>query len=302
MIRRLKKSLLHNYDLYLMSIPGLVYLIMFRYVPIIGAQIAFKKFIPTKGIWGSSWIGFTHFEKFFNSYQFERLLSNTLILSLLQMVISFPIPIILAVMLNQLTSQRYKKIVQTTIYAPYFISTVVIVAMLQAFFSVNSGLVNNVFAMFGKARVDYLSDPSAFRTMYIGSGIWQTAGYNSIIYLAALTSIDPTLHEAATVDGASKLQRMLHIELPSILPTAIIMLILAVGRTMSIGFEKAFLMQNARNLVVSEIISTYVYKVGLQQIQYDYATAIDLFNSIINLILICAVNHISGRVSDTSLW
>ncbi|MDL2318138.1 ABC transporter permease subunit [Eubacteriales bacterium OttesenSCG-928-A19] len=299
---RFASRILRNYELYIMTLPGLLYLIVFRYVPIAGVQIAFKKFSAVKGIWGSPWIGFAHFEKFFNSYQFERVLTNTVLLSVLQQLISFPIPILLALMLNQLTRPRYKKFVQTTLYAPHFISTVVVVSMLHVFFSIGNGLVNNLLAMMGFERIDFLADPGKFRMMYILSGIWQSMGYNSIIYLAALTSISPDLYEAATVDGATKMQKIINIEIPSILPTAIIMLILAVGRMMSIGFEKAFLMQNARNLATSEIISTYVYKVGLQQIQYDYATAIDLFNGIINLVLICTVNFIAGRVSNVSLW
>ncbi len=297
-----RARILRNYELYIMILPGLIYLIMFRYIPIAGVQLAFKKFNAIKGIWGSPWIGFQHFEKFFNSYQFERVLTNTVLLSVLQLLLSFPIPILLALMMNQLTRQRYKKFVQTTLYAPHFISTVVVVGMLHVFFAINSGLVNSLIAALGYNRVDFLADPSKFRGLYIFSGIWQSMGYNSIIYLAALAGISPDLYEAATVDGATKFQRVLHIEIPGILPTAIIMLILATGRMMSIGFEKAYLMQNARNLATSEIISTYVYKVGLQQIQYDYATAIDLFNGVINLVLICTVNYVANRAGDVSLW
>ena len=297
-----RTRIFRNYELYIMALPGLVYLILFRYVPMAGVQLAFKKFNAVRGIWGSPWIGWTHFEKFFNSYQFLRVLTNTLMLSVLQLLLSFPVPILLALMLNQLNRQRYKKFVQTTLYAPHFISTVVVVGMLHVFFSIGNGLVNNLLAMLGFERVNFLADPGAFRPMYILSGIWQSMGYNSIIYLAALTSISPDLYEAATVDGATKLQKVLHIEIPSILPTVVIMLILSVGRMMSVGFEKAFLMQNARNLPMSEIISTYVYKVGLQQIQYDYATAIDLFNGVINLLLICSVNFLAGRISNVSLW
>jgi putative aldouronate transport system permease protein len=285
-----------------MSLPGIVYLVLFRYIPIAGAQLAFKKFIARAGIWGSPWVGFQHFQKFFDSYQFSKLLGNTLILSVMQLVWSFPIPILLALMLNQMNNQRFRKVSQTILYAPYFISTVVLVGMLQVFFSVNIGIFNNMLAALGFARIEFLSDPSMFRPLYIFSGIWQSMGYNSIIYLAALTSVSPDLHEAAVVDGATKAQRILHIDLPSILPTVVIMLILSVGRMMTIGFEKAYLMQNARNLGTAEIISTFVYKIGIQQAQYEYATAIDLFNSIINLLLMTSVNYMARRVGETSLW
>jgi putative aldouronate transport system permease protein len=299
--------ILKNYQLYLLMLPGLIYLIVFRYFPMYGVQIAFKKFVPAAGIAGSEWVGFRHFVTFFNSYQFLRVLNNTIALSVLQLAISFPLPIVLALMLNQARWPRFKKVSQTVVYAPHFISTVVLVSMISVFFSLRTGLVNNVIAMLGGARIDFLAEPSYFRPLYILSGIWQSTGYGSVIFLAALANVSPDLHEAAVVDGASKLQRILHIDIPAIMPTAIILLIINTGRMMSIGFEKAFLMQNARNFSTSEIISTYVYKVGLLRVQYDYAASIDLFNSVINFLLIIMVNYIANRATEstfgeTSLW
>lgn len=299
--RRLRQ-ILRNYELYLFILPGLIHLILFRYAPMYGVQIAFKHFIPAVGVAGSPWVGFEHFERFFVSYQFQRVLVNTITLSVLQLLFSFPLPILLALMLNQTVSAKYKKFSQTVLYAPHFISTVVLVGMINVFFTQRNGLVNNVIEILGGARVDFLSNPDTFRPLYIGSGIWASMGYNSVIYLAALTNVSPDLHEAAIVDGATKFQRIRHIDIPSIMPTAIILLIMNTGRMMSIGFEKAFLMQNPRNFETSEIISTYVYKVGLQQVKYDYATAIDLFNSVVNLILICTVNFIASKTTETSLW
>lgn len=300
--KRKIRQILVNYELYLILLPGLVYLIVFRYLPIYGVQIAFKNFSPAKGILDSDWIGLEHFKTFLNSYQFIRVLRNTVVLSLLQLVISFPLPIIMALMLNQINRMSFKRISQTIIYAPHFISVVVLVGMINVFFSLNTGVVNNAIEFLGGERIIFLSEPEYFRPLYILSGVWQSTGYNSIIFLAALASISPDLNEAAVIDGANKLQRILHIDIPSIMPTAIILLIINTGRMMSIGFEKAFLMQNARNYSTSEIISTYVYKVGLQQVQYDYATSIDLFNSVINFLLIITVNYIANKTSETSLW
>mgnify|MGYP000844600057 CR=1 FL=1 len=296
--RRIKK----NYDLYILFIPVLLYFIIFQYGPMFGIQIAFKDFMASKGIWGSPWKGFQHFERFFSSYNFNIVVKNTLILSVLQIIFSFPLPILLALLLNELKNKKFKSLVQTATYAPYFISMVVLVGILNIFFSPTTGLVNTFIKMLGQDPIYFFGEPQWFRPLYILSGIWQSTGWQSIIYLAALSNIDVALHEAALVDGATKLQRIFYIDIPGIIPTAVILLILAAGRVMNIGFEKTFLMQTSLNLDVSEVISTYTYKVGLLNVQYSYATAIGLFNSVINLILITIVNAVSKKYGESSLW
>lgn len=295
-------SLKRNYELYLFLLPTLVYFLVFRYYPMYGVQIAFKNFNPVKGYLGSPWVGLQHFQRFFNSYQFMQLLKNTLGLSFLQLLITFPIPIILALLFNQVGNKKFKSIVQTVTYAPHFISIVVIVGMMNVFLSPSSGLINIILKFFGVKPVFFMALPELFKPIYIASDIWQSSGYNSVIYLAALAAVNPELYEASTVDGANKFQRMLHIDIPCLLPTMVTLLILNSGRIMSVGFEKAFLMQNPMNLEASEIISTYVYKVGLINAEYSFSTAVGLFNSVINLILLFTVNHISKRVSENSLW
>lgn len=287
----------------LMMLP-LIYLLVFKYYPMLGAQIAFKKYILTQGIWGSPWVGFRHFIRFFTSYQFTRVMGNTLGLAFYQLLAGFPIPILLALSLNYVGSKRYRKAAQMVTYAPHFISIVVMVGMLMQFLAPRAGFVNNVRALVGLERVDFLAQPGMFKTIFVFSGVWQNMGYSSIIYLAALAGIDPTLHEAAVVDGATKLQRMWHIDLPGILPTAVILLILAMGRIMDVGFQKVLLMQNALNLRTSEVIDTFVYKIGLtsETLNFSYPTAIGLFKSVIGLLLLVTVNRISKRVSDSSLW
>lgn len=310
----LKRTLMkigQNYELYIFLLPAVAYIIIFHYAPMYGVQIAFKEFIATKGIMGSPWIGFEHFERFFNSYQFWRVIKNTLGLSIYQLVAGFPLPIILALMLNSLTNKRYKKIVQTATYAPYFISTVVLVAMLQIFLSPRNGLVNVVIQLLGGESVHFIAKPELFKSLYVSSGIWQSTGWNAIIYIAALSGIDPELHTAAIVDGASRFKRILYIDLPGIMPTAIILLILNMGHIMSIGFEKVFLMQNDLNITSAEVISTYVYKVGLGlggtkstygMPNYGYSTAVNLFNSVINFALLIITNKISKKLTEISLW
>ena len=290
------------WELYLLFLPTFLYFTIFQYGPMYGIQLAFKNFNPLLGIWGSPWTGFVQFQRFFNSYQFGRLLWNTLSISIYGLVAQFPFPILLALLLNQLTRQKFKKLVQTVSYAPYFISTVVLVGMMFVFFSPNFGVVNNIIQYFGGEPIFFMARPDLFRHLYVWSGIWQSTGYNAIIYIAALSGINPELHEAAIVDGASKLRRIWHIDLPGITPTIVIMLILNMGRIMAVGFEKAFLMQTPLNLETSEVISTYVYKIGLLDAQYAFSTAVGLFNSVINLILIVTVNKIAKTVSDVSLW
>lgn len=302
-------KIIRNYELYIFLIPALAYIIIFHYGPMYGVQIAFKDFIAAKGITGSSWIGLDHFERFFKSYQFWRIIKNTLGLSIFQLIAGFPLPIILALMLNSLTGKFYKKIVQTATYAPYFISTVVMVSMLLIFLSPRSGLVNKALELLGASPVHFIAKPELFKPLYVFSGIWQSTGWNAIIYIAALSGIDPELHTAAIVDGATRLKRILYIDIPGIMPTAIILLILNMGHIMSIGFEKVFLMQNDLNITASEVISTYVYKVGLGGAgktyglpNYGYSAAVGLFNSAINFSLLIIANKLSRKYTETSLW
>jgi putative aldouronate transport system permease protein len=291
-----------NYALYLFFLPCLIYYIVFHYAPMYGVQIAFKDFYAGKGILGSPWAGFKHFQRFFKSYQFWALLRNTIFLSIYRLVAQFPIPIMLALLINQHPSSRFRRVVQTVTYAPHFISVVVLVGMLNVFFSVRSGLVNQAIKTFSGEAIPFLTGPSYFRDLFVWSAIWQHVGWSTIIYLATLSSIDPQLHEAAIVDGATRLQRIRHIDIPGILPTATILLIMNLGRVMQIGFQKAFLMQNALNLETSEIIQTYVYKIGLLNAQFSFSAAVGLFNALINLFLLLSVNRIARKVGETSLW
>ncbi|MEK3989711.1 MULTISPECIES: ABC transporter permease subunit [Robertmurraya] len=295
------KKILTNYQLYLFLLPALIYFIVFHYVPMYGVLIAFKDFVATKGIMGSPWVGFKHFERFFDSYQFWSLIKNTLGLSVTQLVVGFPLPIFLALMLNQMRSEKSKRFVQTVVYAPHFISVVVLAGMIYVFFS-NNGLINNMILMFGGDPISFMAKPEWFKPLYIASGVWQETGWAAIIYLAALAGVSPELHEAAVMDGANKWQRIFHVDIPAIMPTAVILLILSVGSIMNIGFEKAYLLQTPMNQPSAEIIPTYVYKMGLQQAQYSFAAAVGLFNAVINLILLVAVNKFAKRLSGTGLW
>ena len=300
--RRKLLGIARNWELYLFLIPTVAYFLIFRYYPMYGIQIAFRNFKSTKGILGSQWVGLRNFERFFSATDFWQLLNNTLSVSIGTLLCSFPVPILLALLLNQLPSKRYKKIVQTVIYAPHFISTVVLVGIISLFFSPSSGIVNFIIQWLGGTPIHFMGQASWFRPLYIGSDIWQNAGWGSILYLAALASISPELHEAAVVDGANKFQRILHVDLPGILPTIVVMFILNSGKVMSVGFEKAYLMQTSLNLSASEIIATYVYKRGLLQAQFSFSTAVGLFESLTNLILILTMNFISKKVTDSSLF
>ncbi len=290
-----------NWLLYLFLVPALIYLIIFDYAPLYGIQIAFKDFRGALGIWGSPWVGFKHFISFFESYQFSTLLFNTITLSLYQLLVTIPMPLILALLLNYTTIPWLKKIAQSSSFAPHLISVVVLCGML-ATFSGSNGLFNIIRNLFGLDSFNFLGKEGLFQTIYVLSTAWQRTGYNAVIYIAALSSVSEELHEAATVDGASKIKRVWHIDIPSILPTMVILIIMAVGNLMSVGFEKTFLLQNDLNLGRSEIISTYVYKVGIQSAQYSLATAIGIFNNIINFILLISVNKISNKLSGSSLW
>jgi putative aldouronate transport system permease protein len=297
-VKRIKK----NWDLYLLILPVMAFFIIFEYVPMYGVQIAFKDFIATKGITGSPWVGFKHFERFFDSYYFWRLIKNTLGIGVYQLLLGFPVPIALALLINEVRSKRFSRFVQTVTYAPHFLSTVVMVGMLFIFLSPQTGILNGLITWFRGAPIDFLTEPAWFKSIYVGSGVWQQMGWSSIIYLAALTGIDPQLHEAARVDGASRWQRIWHINLPGIMPTITILLILNMGSLLSVGFEKVFLMQNSLNMSASDIISTHVYRKGIIDGQYSYSAAVGLFNSIVNFTLLVMVNRIARKVNDTSLW
>lgn len=295
----------HNWRLWALMLPALAWLAVFVYYPMYGLIIAFKDFKPRAGITASPWAEplMKHFEAFFSTNIAWNTVSNTVILSLLTILISFPIPIIFAILLNQIRSKRTKKVIQTISYAPYFISTVVVVSIMNVILAPGSGFINTIYTgITGNQPLLFTSRPEYFRPLYVISNIWQSMGFNAIIYIAALTGISPDYYEAATVDGASKFKRIIYIDLPLILPTAIIMFILAVGSIMTIGYEKAYLMQNGMNTVVSEIISTYVYKSGLQNAQYSFATAVGLFNSVVNFIILIICNTVAKKTSDISIF
>ncbi len=268
----------------------------------LNAVLAFKDYNVIKGIWGSPWVGFKHFQLFFENPQFWTLVKNTIFLSGYLILAGFPIPIILALMINEIRAGRFKKFVQLVSFAPYFISTVVMVSIIMLFLAPRLGFANVALNYFGFESINFLGEPGMFRSIYVCSDIWQTAGYNAVIYLAALAGVDPTLYEAAKVDGASRFQKIRHVDLPGIVPTIVIILILNVGNVMALGFEKVYLLQNPLNLVNSEIIATYVYRIGLLNANYSFATAVGLFNSIINLVLLLTVNGLAKRLTKSSIW
>ncbi|MCP3805641.1 ABC transporter permease subunit [Paenibacillus polymyxa] len=289
--------MLRNYILYLFLLPSIILTVIFKYVPMYGSIIAFKNFSPRKGILGSEWVGFEHFQRFLSSPNFYDILMNTLKLSAYGLILGFPVPIILALMLNLVRGAKFKKNIQLIVYAPNFISVVVVAGMLFVFLS-PAGIVNALVTTFTDKPIAFMTDPAYFRTVYILSGIWQTAGWSSIIYVATLANVDPQLHDAATIDGASLMKRIFHIDLPALKPVMAVLFILAAGGIMSIGYEKAYLMQTALNTPTSEIIATYVYKVGLQSGDYAYSTAIGLFNSVINVFLLIFVNTVVKKLNE----
>lgn len=293
-----------NWQLYLMFLLPLIYLLVFKYYPMYGAQIAFRDYVPAKGIWGSEWVGLKHFARFVNSPQFLNVTKNTLALSTYYLVLNTLLPIILAIGLTYIRHERFKKLVQMSTYLPNFLSTVIVVGMLSLIFNTQSGVVNSAMqALFGK-KINFLGLSKYFRHMYVWSGVWQYTGWNSIIYIAALAGVDPQLHDAAVVDGADKWKRVYHVDIPSIVPTIAITLIMNMGSVLSVGFDKTFLMQNAGNLKYSEVLSTYEYKVGVGGgvANYSYSTAISLMSTVVTFILICVTNKISKAVSETGLW
>ncbi|WP_229730089.1 ABC transporter permease [Paenibacillus silvae] len=297
-IRSLKK----HWELYLLVLPPVLYLLVFKYIPMVGVQIAFKDFSVVKGIWGSPWVGFKHFEAFFESPNFWLLIKNTIGISFYSLLAGFPIPILLALALNEIRTGYFKKTVQMVTYAPHFISTVVMVSIIILMLSPHVGVVDKLFSMLGFPMTNFMGIPEYFKSIYVWSGVWQGMGYSSIIYIAALAGVDPSLYEAAKMDGASRLRKIWHIDLPTLVPVTVIMLILSLGSIMGVGFEKIYLMQNPLNTSASEVISTYVYKVGLIGANFSFSSAVGLFNSVINLILLIIVNSISRKVSENSLW
>lgn len=300
--KRVQKVLKRDWQLLVLCALPVLYFIIFHYIPMYGVQIAFKDFKATDGIWGSAWVGFKHFRRFFASSQFVSLIKNTLGLSLLQILLGFPVPIILAIMLNQVKNQKFRKFAQSILYCPHFISIVVLAGMLYIFLSPRNGIVNTIIKMLGGEAIFFLGEAKYFKLTFVISGIWQNAGWSAIIYIAALAGISPDLYEAAQVDGANKWQRIRHIDLPGIMPTIVMMLIMEIGKVMSLGFQKAYLLQNAQNLAASEIISTYIYKVGMLDAQYSYSAAVNLFNNVINIILLVTFNKLAKKLTDNSLW
>jgi putative aldouronate transport system permease protein len=291
-----------HWQLYLIVIPPVLFFLIFKYYPMLNAVLAFKDYNVIKGIWGSPWVGFKNFQLFFDNPMFWTLAKNTILVSGYLLLAGFPIPILLALMLNEIRNGRFKRLVQLVTFAPYFISTVVMVSIIMLFLAPRLGFANVALNYFGFDSVNFLGEASMFRSIYVWSDIWQTAGYSAVIYLAALSGIDPTLYEAAKVDGASRFQKIVHVDLPGILPTITIILILNVGSVMAIGFEKIYLLQNQLNIVNSEIIATYVYKIGLLNANYSFATAVGLFNSLINLVLLFTVNGLAKRFTKSSIW
>lgn len=287
--------------MYALAAPAIVFFFVFNYVPMYGVQIAFKDFIATQGFAGSPWVGFQHFERFFGSFYFGRLLANTLLLSLYSMVL-FPLPIILALSLNEVKNVFFKRFAQTLTYAPHFVSVVVVVGMLFAFLDPRVGLVNSMLDLVGIGSIQFMQEPGWFRHLFTWSGVWQTLGWSTIIYLAALAGVNPELHQAAEVDGANRLQRIRHVNIPGIMPTVIILFVLSFGSFMSVGFEKVLLMRNSLNSSTADVIQTFVYDAGLLQGEYSYAAAVGLFDSVINVALLVGVNYLARRVTDNSLW
>lgn len=300
--RDLSRSAVKYWDLYLLLIPVLAYFILFKYLPMYGVQIAFRDYVPRKGIMGSDWVGLKHFIRFFSSYNSRQIIWNTVYLSMLNLLFSFPLPIMLALLLNEIRNKAVRKTLQVVTYAPHFLSTVVVCGMVASFCSPSTGVVNLILKALGSEPIYFMAKAAWFRPLHVISGVWKNMGWDSIIFISALSAVDPALYEAAGIDGASRWKQMLHVTLPSIVPTIAIMLILNCGKIMSVGFEKVFLLQTDLNLDVSEVISTMVYRQGILGTKFSYAAAIDLFNSVVNLALLMIVNAVSKRVSQVGLW
>ncbi len=298
----LHSRILRNWGLYLLMLPAMIIFFCFTYLPMYGVIIAFKDFRPAQGIWGSQWVGLKYFERYFNSYMFGNTIINTLVISLYTIAITFPLPILLALMCNQMYARRFKKFFQVSTYLPHFISTVVMCGMIIMFLSPSSGIIPKLCGMAGIQTGDLMGNARAFSSIYVWTEVWQHVGWDSIMYIAALSSVDPQLYEAAEVDGASKWQKILAIDIPMLIPTMVTLFILRCGSLLGVGFEKVYLLQNDLNISTSEIISTYLYKMGLKSNQYSYSSAIGLFNNVVNFIILILVNQISKKLSDTSLF
>lgn len=290
----LKKRILDNWQLYAMLLIPVVVTIIYKYAPMYGIQIAFRDYKASQGMFGSEWVGLQWFERFFSSPNCIRMIKNTILLSLYGLLWSFPIPIIMALMINQLRFHRFKRIVQTVLYAPHFISIMVVCGMIRIFLSPSGGLINLLLG----TSIDFLTESSAFRTIYIASGIWQDAGWGMIVYMATLSNIDTTHYEAAKIDGASVFQRIRYIDIPELIPTIVLMLIMSAGNLMNVGFEKVWLLQSDLNKATSDVIAVYVYQQGIENAKYSYSTAVGLFNTVVNIILLIVVNKICSRLSD----
>ncbi len=293
----LKNRLMNNWQLYLLLLIPVIITFIYKYIPMYGIQIAFRDYKASRGYLGSEWVGLDWFRRFFNAPTFGRMIKNTILLSFYSLLWSFPIPIILSLCINQLRFKRYQRVVQTVLYAPHFISTMVICGMLRIFLSPSGGLINLLLG----TQVDFLTQSSAFRTIYIASGIWQDAGWGCIIYLATLSNVDTSLYEAAKVDGASVFQRIMNVDVPALLPMAILNLIMSAGSLMNVGFEKVWLLQTELNKATSDVIAVYVYQQGIENAKYSYSTAVGLFNTVINLVLLFIVNKISSKTSDVGI-
>lgn len=298
---RVKKDCMRNRSLYLMIIPVLIFFILFHYKPMYGAIIAFKDYTPALGIAESPWVGWDNFTRFFSSVYFGRLIRNTILLSFYSLLFGFPAPIILALLLNEVKNKKFKGLTQTVTYLPHFISMIVVTGMLVDF-SMTSGLFNDIIELFGGERSPLLQNPDLYRTIYVASGIWQEIGWGSIIYLSALSGVDSQLYEAAQIDGAGKWKQLIHVTLPGIAPTIIIMFILKMGTLMNMGYEKTILLYNPATYETADIISSYIYRIGLLEQDWSYSTAIGLFNSVINLGLLLITNKIARKCGETSLW
>ena len=300
--RRARADWKRNRALYLLVVPVIIFYIVFHYKPMYGAIIAFKDYTPALGVGGSPWVGLDNFTRFFTGPYFGRLLKNTVLLSVYELAFGFPAPIILALQLNELRNRKFKSLAQTVSYLPHFISAVVVVSILSALLSPSSGLINQLITAFGGTPIHFMAEPKYFKTIYVLSDIWQSAGYGSIVYMAALTGIDPSLYEASTVDGASKWDKLIHITLPGLLPTIIIMLILRMGSIFSVGYEKIMLMYNPATYETADVISTYVYRRAFESGDYSFSAAVGLFNSVINFTIIVLFNKFSKKISEVSLW
>jgi putative aldouronate transport system permease protein len=300
--RRIKDIFMRHGDLYVMMLLPLLWYVIFCYVPMFGLQIAFRDYMPSKGFLGSVFVGLKHFRRFFNSFYFARIVRNTLWINFYSLLIGFPIPIIFALFLNELKNRSYKKLVQNITYLPHFLSTVVIVSIINMLFAVDNGVINHFIRLLGRPAQDFLISSKAFKHLYVWSGVWENMGWDAIIYIAALAGVDPALYEAATIDGASRFQKITRISVPCIMPTIIVMLLLRCGHIMNIGYEKILLLQNSLNMETSDVISTFVYRSGILSAEYSFAAAVGLFNSICNFTLLAAANKTAKSFGETGLW